>query len=863
MVRVIFYYDSKFTRAYFEAQHTLIADYESFGLFDVVPQEKRSLLFEGATLKDYDPDELSFGGRVINKEELRFTAGGKDRELTWIVQFVGPIKESWRTELEKKGVQLFGDIHPYAVFAYMHPSVAARLENEEIENERPIQWVGRYDKSLKISQDLDPDEACDVIVHYFPWANKPEQQKLKRGKNHQDQEALAQSEGVLFIEPYFEPIPLNSQSRTVLHTDVAHNLKITGLNEIVAVTDTGIYRPHEAFSAPGKIVSTIDVAGDSGLMGGDGDGHGTHVSGSVAGQAVPYTEYNKYDGQGFEAKLIAVKVFNNAGDWAAGSTEYTFWKNAYLAGARVNNNSWGSSGGGYYRSSDRNADRICSEMRDYVLAVAAGNAGPGRSTLGSPGASKDVITVGACITASPEAMASFSSRGPARDGRIKPDLIAPGSYVTSAATQSVSGYVSYQGTSMATPQVAGVVALLRQHFKEKSPSIPNPSSALIKALLINGADEMTGPGSDYLAEKKYPNNSQGWGRVDVSRSLPYANLGRQFTLWDIATAPITGGKWTQTVNLEANAKAIKFTLAWIDAPGTVGSSVNLVNNLNLRVTAPGGIVFLGNNFTGQAPGYSVPGGLFDGRNNVEGIYLIEGKSLPGTLPGGAYQIEVIVSNMSAVNCGFALVVGVDPAATAPVPEPIRIAVMGDYQSQIKILLEGEGYRVDSFAEDAYSSVNPTLYKAVVLNSVVDAAGFDTLVNSGAGLVFLGPYPANNSGVGILSKRTLNPIKVSALWGNGPVKFTVAAPHSIFGARSVGSVVTLVSGGDNDYQTFDPLSPGQNIGANAMSEGLPTMVGVNGKKILLGGLGATVYTNISHWTADGKEIFKAAVKFAAQ
>ena len=854
----------------------IIVRYESFLLVKLRENEEIALKNAGVIVTPTpDKKKIKFGDH--NNTRTTFSSvepiSDPEKPLVWIVQFVGPIKQNWIDALHKLGVQTHGYIQPYSIFAYMPLTIIRKLkdENLKVQEEKVIEWIGRYHQNIKIHSEC----TGQVVVHYFPWKkNNTCCHKCICTKEVNPRD-MAQSEGVIYIHPHIDPKICNSEARTVLKSDIAHAQGITGVNEVIAITDTGIYRAHEMFSNISKILTTIDIAGDSSGMGGDGDGHGTHVAGSVAGDAPGLNAWNKEDGEGYAAKLIAVKVFSNDGDWVAGDNEYNFWKQAYLAGAKINNNSWGADSNGSYLSTDYDADQICTENPEYILAVANGNAGPAAETVGSPAVAKNVISVGACVTRSPNDLASFSSRGPTNDGRIKPDIVAPGTTITSALSQTVNGYVDMQGTSMATPQIAGVSALVRQYFKEgKYPVISgshNPSSALVKAMLINGAVEMTGIDADRQGELKFPNNSQGWGRVDISRTLPFGTFGRIVKAWDIASAPSTGSKWTTSFTVDsATVKEVKITLVWIDPSAVAGSSVTLVNNYNLRILTPDNKTFLGNNFKGINPGYSMPGGTFDSRNNVEGVHLLSSYSFGSgvSIPQGQYTLEVISTYTSSINKGFALVVGIENTIVAPPFIQNRAAVMGDYNDQLAAILKLEGYVVDSYTSTDYGNLvaNVQSYKVLLLNRVNDVSGFNSLLTaagSSVGIVFLGSYPITGHALGVLSKRTGNPLSADNKWSSNPVKVKVLTTHPIFNGYTANTTLTIINGGDNDYQTYNKFT-GSNIGANAMTQGLPFMVGVQNipKRVLLGSLGVSNYTNVTHWTSQGRTLFINSVAWAA-
>ncbi|MEK7324064.1 MAG: S8 family serine peptidase, partial [Chloroflexota bacterium] len=234
-------------------------------------------------------------------------------------------------------------------------------------------------------------------------------------------------------------------------------------------------------------------------------------------------------------------------------------------------------------------------------------------------------------------MAPFSSRGPVDDGRIKPDVVAPGTWVLSGySSQYQEGYGdptnprngTYQsdgwgmprnqdykyfgGTSMANPLAAGGAAVVRD-FYQKAHGI-NASAALVKATLINSAADLLDENNDGLNDNDFPipNNHEGWGFINLVNATDNT---AQFV--DATTGLATGGNVSFNYNVNAGTP-LKVTLVWSDYPSATSATVNLVNDLDLTVTAPGGTVYRGNVFSG---GWSATGGTADRRNNVENVYL--------------------------------------------------------------------------------------------------------------------------------------------------------------------------------------------------------------------------------------------------
>jgi len=239
-----------------------------------------------------------------------------------------------------------------------------------------------------------------------------------------------------------------------------------------------------------------------------------------------------------------------------------------------------------------------------------------------------------------EQMAAWSSRGRTDDARIKPDVVAPGTWVLSGYSSlyqegygdplnpqtgsyqwdgwgmpSTEWYKYMGGTSMSSPLVAGGAAVVRD-FYEKAHG-HNASAALVKATLINSAYDLQDENNDGVNDNHFPipNVHEGWGRVDLVNAT---DSSHQYV--DETDALQTGGEFTYQFSVNSAIKPFKVTLVWSDYPSTAAAWKHLVNNLNLEVTSPVGDNYLGNRFD-VIYGWSITGGLPDKQNNVENVYV--------------------------------------------------------------------------------------------------------------------------------------------------------------------------------------------------------------------------------------------------
>ncbi len=377
-------------------------------------------------------------------------------------------------------------------------------------------------------------------------------------------------------------------------------------------------------------------------------GHGTHTSGSAAGDSSPYANCatfaspgrNGGDGQAPGAKLIIQEM----GDGLEylntfGGTLWNLADVAHAGGARIHSISWGGACHDAfgtcipgctlpYDSFARDADLAMWTYPDLLMVISAGNAGqfcPPPVSVGTPALAKSPITVGGLGHGSAAGgVAAFSSPGPVFDGRLKPTVAAQGESVVSAASDAdpasanCSG-CSLDGTSMSAPTAAGLAALAREYYTagyhatggRDSGSGFVPSGALVKATLLDGAVALgaASPGPDF---------DSGYGRILLASTLALGAPPFALRVDDHRDGITTGSVVAHAFEV-ASGTPLRATLVWTDFPAALNAAAARVNELKLEVVDPAGAVW----FQTLDPATGAPAATSDPADPHDGVNVEE------------------------------------------------------------------------------------------------------------------------------------------------------------------------------------------------------------------------------------------------
>ena len=654
----------------------------------------------------------------------------------YLVQFRGPIRDEWIAKLESTGAEAIQYVPQNAMIVHATPSQVARasrgsevrwsdLLHPAYKLSRDLSWMlgtplarvqqdrQRYRVAVFDHENLDLVAAqiasrggriVNVDAHhglYFRLA-------LVEFDTARLEELVTLRE-VARVETWFpiaaedersnQVIAGNYSGTTVPSAGYASFLTARGVDGTgitVGVVDDGVDATETHLTGRVTDNATIRRGATAGA-----NGHGHHDAAIVAGQCAHNDAggFQMAGGIAPQAHIINIPLLRTGYTGTDSEAQADVVETTAANGqpGTISTNSWGAGIEPGYGTFEALMDALVHDassntagQQPLAMIFSAGNSGPGASTITAPKAAKNIVVVGAsesyrtslsgavgCGTVNADnidEIPCFSSRGPAQDGRIRPDVLAPGSWIASALAGSdtlwgnIDASHRYSsGTSQAAPHVAGATALIQQWWKSNNAG-QLPAPALSKALIINGAvDPAAG------AAGPIPNSTEGWGRANLTRVIASGVPA----IYDNQANVLTTAGQTYSVSgtISSAAQPFRVTLVWSDAPGAAGANPALVNDLDLEVTV-GGNTFKGNVLTN---GLSTAGGSADVLNNVESAYFASGLT-------GNFVVSVRASTLAgdgaqgtgdSTDQHFALVIFNGTTCSSPLPPSPAAATNGN------------------------------------------------------------------------------------------------------------------------------------------------------------------------------------------
>jgi hypothetical protein len=800
-------------------------------------------------------------------EVARFLAEPANRapgDRRVVVQFDQPVSRAERAELAAAGVTLLNYVGDNAYFARVDD---VQVDEARLATVRPLRAALPIERDWKLHPSLVADEVQ-------PWAIVGPPEKADASDDpmvaayvlfHADVDLLtegvaavrqagarihsqlrsvnglvielpatqikplAEDDRVQYIEP---PLPqmsaFNDSNRVITEADVvqAAPYGLDGSGISVLVYDGGTVRAtHQDF---GGRATVRDTSGTS--------DHATHVAGTVGGDGSASGGVNRgmapnvtIESYGFEQPggLSQGFLYTDPGD-----IEADYSQAIDVHGVDISNNSIGTntapngfpcSWEGDYGVTSTVIDTIVRGdgsnpvfNSPFRVIWANGNerssgaCGTTYLTTAPPACAKNHITVGA-LNSNDDSVTGFTSWGPADDGRLKPDISAPGCQsdddfgVTSLSSSGDTAYTSKCGTSMASPTVCGLAALILQDYRAQFPATPDPRNSTLKVLFAHTAEDIVNTGPDYQT---------GYGSVRVERAI---NLMRAENFLEDTVSQ--GGVFSAVAAVSPSDTELKVTLAWDDVPGTPNVDPALVNDLDLHVYAPDNTRHYPWTLNPASPSNPAVRTQEDHVNNIEQVVV------DNPAPG-AWRIEIH---------GFNVPQGPQPFSLSATPLLVNCSDTGS------ISLDRSAYACASTAtlrvSDCGLNTSDTLVETVTVTIASDTepAGESIVLTETAAetATFVGTIPlATSDAAGTLhvtAGDTVTATYLDADDGQGGTNITVTAQSGVDCTAPVISAVqttnVLPRSATVTFITDEPATAGVRYGSTCAA--LTETVNLNG------------------------------------
>lgn len=610
---------------------------------------------------------------------------GDAQKQQYLVHFAKPISNEQREDIERKIGQSLGAYMPHHTYLlYSVPSVAERAAslsevhwvgrfsseykfsqnfNENLQDRMTVLLPPSSNDADKVAEEyrrglraagLEVNDVTVVSENRLELSLPVSRQNAARVASW-----VAEQPSSHFLEPVSVFTKQTQEASKIIESGYDtfvpkpfSDNNIVGRGQVVGLADTGIRNDHCMFNdGTGvnvggynanayKIVTYNTTYGDSA----DADGHGTLVAGIVAGYTTTVPAAN-FTGIAHGAQLYFSDISTTGSTLNPPSALSRLFDPARAVGAATYLLPFGSAAD-WYTSDSASIDSYMRTNDDFLVVVPSGNNGP-LGKLTSFAYSKNALVVGSSISTQegalqdlpaqdfgpiflnpslfqPYVLSTSSSRGPTADGRIKPDVVAPGQRIKSASNSGACAVNSNNGTSLSAAVVTGAAAMIREYLSrgfyptgiaESEPF--TPTASLIKAILINSGTSLSladsnGKGNWVNLNDLYPSGYQGFGRVQLNTGLFLANYTSLTTNAAFRTGTVgTGQQNRLCFNVIRSLPFLKATLVWTDAAASPASGHILINDLDLVIV----------DSTGRTWKTNTADGGFDAFNNVEQVML--------------------------------------------------------------------------------------------------------------------------------------------------------------------------------------------------------------------------------------------------